>query len=183
MALTGWQWVYVGVVMGLSLLVAGYVECRRLLFAALDDRYGEWKRFWQDSRQPGPVKSRSEKIQFILAFFFCHGLRDLWHWITLVTFDLFVVFAIQAPFWRHVFFEDFNPVAACLLGGAGAALFLGWKLKRSLPLCQVHAWSSQTGRCERCGEPYLEPERITGVSWHGWWQRRLERLATPPDPS
>ena len=180
MPLSGSQWAYVGVVMGLSLLVSVYVGSRRLLFAALDDRYGEWARFWWASQQPGSAKSGSEKIQFVVAFVFCHGLHDLWHLITLVAFDLFIVFAIQAPFWRYVYFEDFTPAAAGLLGVAGTGAFLYWKVRHTLPLCRVHQWSPQTRRCEKCGESYLEPERAAGFSWHGLWQRRLDRLVAPP---
>ena len=180
MRLQGWQWAFVAVVMGAGLVVAAYVEIRRLLYAAVDDRYAEWARFWWEARQPVTARRGSEKLQFAVAFFFCYGLHDLWRLITLIAFDLFVVFAILAPFWRYVFFADFHPAAAALLGIVGTGVFLYWKVQQSLPLCRLHEWSQQTGRCSRCGEGYVEPEPPARFSWHGFWQRRVNRLAEPP---
>jgi len=179
--LQGWQWGYVGIVMGASLLVAVYVEARRLLYAAVDDRYGSWARFWWEARQPGATRTGGHKAQFAVAFFFCYGLSDLWRLVTLAGFDLFVVFAILAPFWRHVYFGDFPGAVAGLLGVAGTALFLAWKVKYSLPLCRLHEWSQQTGRCERCGEAYVESDPPGRFSWHGFWQRQVNRRTASPE--
>jgi hypothetical protein len=176
MRLQGWQWGFVGLVMGATFLVAAYVEFRRLLYAAVDDRYGEWARFWWESGQAGTARSGGEKFRFALAFVFCYGLHDLWRLLTLIAFDLFVVFAILAPFWRHVFFEDFHPALAVVLGMAGTAAFLYWKVKQSRPLCRLHQWSQKTGRCEQCGEAYIEPEPAGRFSWHGFWLSRVNRL-------
>jgi len=181
MRLQLWQWAFIALVMGASLAVSVYVEARRLLFAALDDRYGEWARFWSEGRQPGSTRTGTEKARFAVAFFFCHGTHDLWRLISLVAFDLFVVFAILSPFWRHVFFEDWNPAVAGLLSVAGIAVFLYWKVKHSLPLCRLHQWSPKTGRCERCGESYAEAEPASRYSWHGFWQQRVNRFAKSPD--
>jgi hypothetical protein len=180
MHLQGWQWGYIILVMGASLLVSVYVEARRLLYAAVDDRYGEWARFWWEAGQPGAAKTGADKFRFLTAFVFCYGLHDLWRLITLVAFDWFIVFAILSPFWRHVFFEDFNGVLAAILGLAGSAVFLYWKVKHTLPLCRLHQWSQQSGRCERCGEGYVEPEPAGRLSWHGFWQRQVNRLVQPP---
>lgn len=166
---------FLAVVVGSSLAVLGYVEVRRLLCAALDDRYGEWARFWWQARQSSAA-GFSRKLDFAVAFFFCHGVHDLWRLVSLLIFDLFVVFAILAPFWRSVFFEDFHPAAAVTLGLVGVSVFLYSRLRRGLVLCKLHEWSQKTGRCERCGEPYLEPEPAGRLSWHGLWQRRLARL-------
>jgi hypothetical protein len=179
MRMQGWQWTFVAVVLGVSLVVSAYVEMRRLLYASVDDRYGEWARFWWDARQPGAARPGSEKFHFALAFFLSYGLQDLWRLITLVAFDLFVVFAILAPFWRHVFFADWNPVAAAVLSVLGTVVFLYWKIQQSLPLCRLHEWSQKTGRCDRCGESYVEPEPAARFSWHGFWQGRVNRLVHP----
>lgn len=180
MRLQGWQWVFVAVVIGASLVVACYVEIRRVLYAAVDDRYGEWARFWWDARQAGAARSGAEKFHFALAFLLCYGVHDLWRLITLIAFDLFVVFAILAPFWRHVFFADSSPAVAVVLGIVGTAVFLYWKVRHSLPLCRLHEWSQKTGRCEHCGEAYMEPEPAARYSWHGFWQGRVNRLIQPP---
>jgi hypothetical protein len=70
-------------------------------------------------------------------------------------------------------------VAAAVLSVLGTAAFLYWKIQQSLPLCRLHEWSPKTGRCERCGESYVEPEPPARFSWHGFWQGRVNRLAHP----
>jgi hypothetical protein len=62
---------------------------------------------------------------------------------TLVAFDLFVVFAFLAPFWRYLFFGDWNPALAAALALAGASIYLAWKVRQGMALCAVHGWSEE----------------------------------------
>jgi hypothetical protein len=186
--------------MGTSLVLLVYAEGRRLLHAAVDDRYGELVRFW---RQAG----FGSRVNYAVSFFFCHGVRDLMRLGTLLAFDLFVVFAFLAPFWRYLFFDDWNPILAASVAVAGIAVFLAWKLWRGMELCRLHGWSQDTWQCERCGEFHLYAEERTSsqkapkgalkitpqphgwiagltehLSWHRFWEERLERLASSQEP-
>jgi len=181
-SLHGWQLGFLGLVMGASLLVTLYTEARRLLWAAVDDRYGAWARFWWEAHQPESARSGVEKARFAVAFFFCYGLHDLWRLITLVAFDLFVVFAILAPFWRHVYFEDVPAMLAVTIGVAGTAVFLYIRVRQSVPLCRLHEWTGQVPACARCGEAYVEMGPSSRISWHGFWQRQVSHLTEPPEP-
>ncbi len=169
-----------------------YADGRFLLHSAVDDRYGQLARFWRG-------RGLGHKFGYAVAFFFCHGVRDVIRMITLLAFDLFIVFAFLAPFWRYVFFEDFNVLLAIALALAGVSAYLVWKLWRTLDLCRMHAWSEETWCCERCGEYSAaaedrarktsksagreEPELTwrDWLSWHGLWQRRLERIGREID--
>ncbi len=170
--------------MGGAAVLLGYAGYRRILHAAVDDRYGEWSRF----RAHAPASAR---IQYAVAFCFAYGAHDLWVVLRLLLFDLFVVFALLSPYWRALYFEDWNFTVARGLSVAGAAVYTLWRLGRSLGLCRVHTWSEQTWRCEKCGEAHLQleerlaakkggkkaPAAKTGHGWGGFWQKRLERLA------
>ncbi|MBI3695179.1 MAG: hypothetical protein HY238_10125 [Acidobacteria bacterium] len=178
---------FIAGVMGVAAVVLGYADFRRVLHAAVDDRYGEWSRF--RGRAGG-----SARLRYALAFFFAYGARDLWVVFRLLLFDLFVVFALLSPYWHALYFEDWNLTLAGAVSVAGAAVYMGWELRRSLALCRVHAWSEQTGCCEKCGcEKWGEtraaerpaakkggkqaPPAKTRHGWHGFWAQRLERLA------
>jgi len=195
-----WQTVFVATVMGAGALLLGYTEFRRLLHAALDDRYGEAVRFWRLSRRlPSASQRIPYQLNYAVAFTFCIGLRDLTRFVTLLGFDLFVIFALLSPFWRSVFFHDWNPALAAAIAVAGASTYVVWKLRGGLQLCLLHGWSDQTGQCERCGELNAQAEeqarlKNTGkggsagaaappagaarkrFSWQGVWERRLHRL-------
>ncbi|MBI3667753.1 MAG: hypothetical protein HY236_16240 [Acidobacteria bacterium] len=189
--LEGWRLAFVASVMVAGAVLLGYADWRRLLHAALDDRYGQWARFYvQVGRLPILRKRLIYNFRYSLAFFFCYGLHDLLRWIILLGFDLFVLLALLSPFWRYVFFEDWNPVLAVGVALAGVSLYLGLKLRWGLELCRVHSWSAGTGRCERCGEFLVRSEeqtkrqkagRAAEVQKRGWWrrfwERRLEKVA------
>lgn len=190
MQLQTWQTVFLALLAGVSLALLIYTDGRRLLHAAVDDRYGQWVRAWRQA-------DLGFRLNYALAFFFCHGLRDLTRLSSLLAFDLFVVFALLSPFWRYLFFEDWNPGLATALGLAGTTAYLGWRLRSGAELCWVHGWSDEWV-CERCGEyhsraeeiearrkksakpgamPLVEPAGLRHrLSWHGFWTRRLEDL-------
>ena len=185
--LQGWRLIFIAALMGTAAALMVYVEGRRLLHAAIDDRYGQGLRFWRQY-------SLGQRLSYALTFFFCHGVRDLWRLVTLVAFDLFVVFALLAPFWRSVYFEDWDPALAVAMGLVGVSIYIAWKLRQGRELCPVHGWSAETWQCERCGEFHAEADdrlrRKKGgkaaaapaltfsdrFSWHGFWERRLDRL-------
>jgi hypothetical protein len=190
--LSGWQLGFVAAVMIAGVLVLGYVGVRRLLNAALDDRYGQWRRFqeWSGRALP-PGRRTAASLQYALTFFFSYGIHDLGRLVTLLAFDLFVLFALLAPFWRHVFFGDWSPASATALAAAGAAGYIAVKLRFGLQLCTVHHWGPPDWCCERCGEHHARAEEFAGgaaagpsraasfwdrLSWHGFWERRLEEL-------
>ena len=171
-------------VMGVAAVLLGYANFRRILHAAVDDRYGEWSRF--RARAAGAAR-----IQYAVTFFFAYGVRDLWVVFRLLLFDLFVVFACLSPYWRALYFEDWNLTAAGAVSAAGAAVYTLWRWRWSLALCRIHAWSEETGCCEKCGEIHARaeerkaakkggkkaPPRKSVHSWHGFWTARLEKLA------
>ncbi len=187
--LQNWHIVFLALLGGISFVLLVYTNGRRLLHAALDDRYGEWLRAW---RQAG----LGLRLDYAITFFFCHGLRDSMRLGSAIIFDLFVLFALLSPFWRYLFFEDWNPGLAAALGVAGVSVYLGWKLRSGVELCSVHGWSEEW-QCSRCGEYHAQAEeraarRKSGkasaaapdkplslrerLSWHGLWERRLEQL-------
>jgi hypothetical protein len=197
--LRGWHLAFVAAVMGAGVAVLGYVEFRRLMNAAVDDRYGQRLRFYRWAEASLPAGSRlAAKLQYSIAFFFCHGVHDLTRLLTLLAFDLFVLFALLSPFWRYVYFNEWNPAAATALAVLGVSAYLVFKLRQGRRLCQVHEWSPADWRCQRCGEYHARAEELaegahlTGsprtsfwdrLSWHGFWERRLEemdRRVSPP---
>jgi len=196
-----WRVAFVAALMGAGCVLLGYTEARRLLHAALDDRYGQWVRFWSRSRQLPQLSSRfAYRFHYAVAFFFTFGAHDLMRFGTLLVFDLFVMFALLAPFWRYVFFEDWNPALAAALSMAGLSLYAGWKFRWGLQLCRLHGWSPETWQCARCGEYHSQAEervrqrkagkaaaRVVAappapVGWRrrlslqSFWERRLEKL-------
>ncbi len=187
-----WEWTFVAAVMGVAAALFGYTGYRRVLHAAVDDRYGEWSRFRARADRLAAGRGRLQhELQYALAFFVCYGVTDLTRLVTLLLFDLVVVFALLSPFWRYVFFEDWNAAVAVAAALAGVSIYTFWGLRRGLKLCRVHTWS-ETGRCERCGESRAEGEdrgldkkkgkgpgvrtAERGWSWHGMWERRLQQL-------
>ena len=133
---------FVAALLGISAALLGYAEFRRLLHAAVDDRYGEWGRFRAGvARLSGSGVRLGYRLQYALAFLFCHGVHDLTHLVSGLIFDLFVVFAFLSPFWRAVYFDDFNPTLAAAIGIAGASVYTFWKLRIGLQSCRVHVWS------------------------------------------
>ena len=187
---------FVAAILGASAALLGYAEFRRLLHGAVDDRYGEWGRFQaRVARLPSFGARLRYRLHHGLAFFFCHGVHDLLHLTSGLAFDLFVVFAFLSPFWRAVYFDDWNPTLAAAIALAGACVYTFWKLRLGLQSCRVHVWSEQTSRCERCGEPHARADEQEGLKktgkpavrqapeppkgrtgWHRLWERRLERL-------
>lgn len=193
--LQGWQLAFVASVMGAGAILLGYTELRRLLYAALDDRYGQWARFWARTGElPELGRRLGCRLSYAVAFFFCYGVHDLVRLVTQLLFDLFVVFALLSPFWRYVFFDDWNPALAGGMALAAVSVFVVWKVRQGMELCRVHDWSEKTRRCQRCGEYQAQAEeqepagktsKLTAppasrslwdrLSWHGFWERRLER--------
>jgi len=196
-SLAGWRLVFLAAVGLASLVLLGYTEFRRILHAAVDDRYGESARFWQRAAVlPDSGKRLGYQVHYVIAFFFFCGARDLMRLGSLLAFDLFVVFAFLSPFWRFAFFGDWNPILAAAVSAAGASVFMAWKLRQGLELCRVHGWA-EDGHCQRCGEPWAQidepaplkkggktanrlaagkPSWRERLSWSGLWARRLESL-------
>lgn len=191
-----WELAFVAAVMGAAAALLGYTEIRRLLHAAVDDRYGEWSRFRSRAAGLPAGKRLRYSVSYGVAFFFLHGVHDLMRLASLLAFDLFVVFALLAPFWRSVFFHDWNPAVATAIALTGASVYMVWKFRWGLELCRVHEWSEQTWQCEKCGEYHARAEdhdqgkkaakgpglkapeaAARRLRWHGLWERRLERLA------
>jgi len=192
-----WEVAFVAAVMGAATALLGYTEIRRLLHCAVDDRYGEWSRFRaRAARLPGWSKRLEYNWKYAIAFFFLYGIHDLMRLVSLLAFDLFVVFAFLSPFWRSVYFDDWNPALATAIALAGASAYMVWKFRWGLQLCRVHEWSEQTWRCEKCGEYHALAEereeksksaKSSGLKapepakrhsgWHGIWEKRLQKLA------
>ncbi|HZS52712.1 MAG TPA: hypothetical protein VFA54_17725 [Bryobacterales bacterium] len=181
-------------VIGAALLA--YAEYRRILYAAIDDRYGDWVRFHTRAGQlPERGRRLQYRLEYSLASFFAYGLSDFFLLLRLLLWDLFVVFALLSPFWHSLVFSDWNPFAAMAVSAAGTGAYTVWKLRKSLGLCRVHAWSAETWRCERCGEFHADAEERLEAknpgktalpktslpsrrrfSWHEFWENRLQML-------
>ncbi len=182
-----WELVFAATVLGAGAIVLGYIEIRRILHAAVDDRYGQWERFRSGlSQLPSTGERAACRLHYAVAFLFAHGWHDFSRLCSLVLFDLFVIFACFSPFWRYVFFDDWNAALAIAISLAGALLYAAWKVRMGLGLCRVHAFSEKTWRCERCGEFHAraeDPEHASSITpghnrwWHRFWERRLEQLS------
>jgi len=177
--LQGWELAFAAAVLGGGAVVLIYIEARRLLAAALDDRYGALERYWQRAGAL-PEARLGSRLRYGVTFFFCHGVHDLTRLGSLLAFDLFVMFALLSPFWRYAYFDDWSPAPAAGLALAGVAVYIAFKVRQGAALCRVHQFGDKTRRCERCDEPLLPPEHDHGRFWHGFWARRLERLNPPP---
>ncbi len=182
--------------LAIAAALLGYAEYRRILYAATDDRYGDRVRFHTRVREvPQSGRRLRYRLEYDLAWLFVYGMSDFFLLFRLLLWDLFVVFALLSPFWHSLVFSDWNPLAAMAASAAGAAAYMAWKLRGSLALCRVHAWSAETWRCERCGEFHAEAEERLeaknpgkaqapkanwpsrrGISWYGFWENRLQIL-------